>query len=62
MSIYKHVINQKSGPQNQPQITNESQTKVPVGIESSDDSYEYFSDKEEAEKHKKASKRSPKKL
>lgn len=61
MSIYKHVINQKSGSENQPQITNGSQTAVPVGIES-DDSYEYFSDKEEAEKHKRANKRSPKKL
>ncbi|XP_033215047.1 stomatin-like protein 2, mitochondrial [Belonocnema kinseyi] len=61
MSIYKHVINQKSGSENQSQITNGSQSTIPVGIES-DDSYEYFSDKEEAEKHKRANKRSPKKL
>ena len=62
MSIYKHVINQNPEPDNQKQISSGEETKVPVGIDASDDSYEYFSDKEEAEKHKRANKRTPKKL
>lgn len=57
------MINQKpQNPQNPTQITNGPESKVPVGIESSDDNYEYFSDKEEADKHKKKNERTPEKL
>lgn len=60
LTIYKHVINQKpQNPQNPTHITSGPESKVPVGIESSDDNYEYFSDKEEAEKHKKKNERTP---
>lgn len=45
----------------QKETDNQFQQAVPVGIDSTDDAYEYFSDEEEAKQHRK-NKKKPKAL
>ncbi|XP_058808837.1 stomatin-like protein 2, mitochondrial [Phymastichus coffea] len=62
MAIYKHVAtDQWSTPSPQAPMNIDKQQPVPHEIKASDDSYEYFSDKDEAESHKEKarSKQSP---
>lgn len=51
MSIYKHVLPQ-SDVKHEKESNSQFQKSVPIEIDTSDEVYEYFSDKEEAEKHK----------
>ncbi|EZA61319.1 Stomatin-like protein [Ooceraea biroi] len=53
MTIYKRIIPEESTNQKRRQITDDSHINSPVEVENSDETYEYFSDREEAEKHKK---------
>ncbi|XP_012275789.1 stomatin-like protein 2, mitochondrial [Orussus abietinus] len=57
MSIYKHILPRDTANDD---TSSHFPNKVPVGIETSDEVYEYFSDKEEAEKHRKMDKQAPK--
>lgn len=53
MAIYKHVAtDQWSTPQPQPPSDVSKPKHAPIEIEASDDAYEYFSDKDEAESHR----------
>ncbi|XP_043682180.1 stomatin-like protein 2, mitochondrial [Vespula pensylvanica] len=60
LSIYKHVMPQ-SELKDQKETDNQFQQAVSVDIDSTDEAYEYFSDKEEAEQHKR-NKKKPKAL
>ncbi|XP_076300469.1 stomatin like 2 isoform X2 [Lasioglossum baleicum] len=55
MTIYKQVVAQPNFSDDQPKLTDSSH----VNINDSDETFEYFSDKEEAEKHRKSGKRNP---
>ncbi|XP_015177004.1 PREDICTED: stomatin-like protein 2, mitochondrial [Polistes dominula] len=59
LAIYKHVMPQ-SELKESTKSDDQMQKSTPVSIDSSDEIYEYFSDKEEAEKHKR-NKKNPKK-
>ncbi|KAK2585563.1 hypothetical protein KPH14_010201 [Odynerus spinipes] len=61
MSIYKHVLPQTDLKHQKESVNNQFQRDVSVGIDTSDEIYEYFSDKEEAEKHNE-NKKKPKSL
>lgn len=56
MAIYKQVMPHNS---QQPKQVTSNQSNTPVQIEDSDEAFEYFSDKEEAEKHRKTEKQKP---
>lgn len=56
MAIYKHVTDQTNFSKS---LTKEN---VPLGINDPDECFEYFSDKEEAEKYRNSQKRDPKLL
>ncbi|KAI4482328.1 hypothetical protein M0804_008879 [Polistes exclamans] len=60
LAIYKHVMPQSELKESK-KLDDQMQKSTPVSIDSSDEVYEYFSDKEEAEKHKK-NKKKPKAL
>ncbi|KAH0952427.1 hypothetical protein HN011_011674 [Eciton burchellii] len=55
MAIYKQVMPE----QNKPRQITDNHINSSVQIEDSDETFEYFSDREEAEKHKKAGKQKP---
>lgn len=57
MAIYKQVMPGHNNAQTK-QITS-NQSNAPVQMEDSDEAFEYFSDKEEAEKHRKTEKQKP---
>lgn len=60
MAIYKQVMPEHSNNNAQTkQITNNHQSNASVQMENSDETFEYFSDKEEAEKHRKMEKQKP---
>lgn len=52
MAIYKQIIPKQDIHQERSQVT-DGHMNSPVQMEDSDETYEYFSDREEAEKHKK---------
>ncbi|XP_024939723.1 stomatin-like protein 2, mitochondrial [Cephus cinctus] len=62
MTIYKQVLprSENFSQEISPSTKTEPRSKVPLSIESSDDVFEYFSDKEEADKHRKTDKQNPK--
>ncbi|XP_076652042.1 stomatin like 2 [Halictus rubicundus] len=55
MTIYKQVVAQPNFSDDQPKLTDSSH----VNVNDSDETFEYFSDKEEAEKQRKSGKRNP---
>ncbi|XP_011882273.1 PREDICTED: stomatin-like protein 2, mitochondrial [Vollenhovia emeryi] len=58
MAIYKQVMPERSNNSEPKQVTS-NQSNASVQMEDSDEAYEYFSDKEEAEKHRKPEKQKP---
>lgn len=58
MAIYKQVMPGHNNIEQTKQVTS-NQSNAPVQMEDSDEAYEYFSDKEEAEKHRKTEKQKP---
>lgn len=60
MAIYKHVMpDHNVGKEEVKQVTDNHETSATVHAGSSNEMFEYFSDKEEAEKHKKTEKQNP---
>lgn len=63
MAIYKQVMPERNTDQEQvKQLTDDYETNDSIQLQNSDEAYEYFSDKEEAEKHRKKGKQKPKAL
>lgn len=60
MAVYKQVMSESTNINNEQikQVTSDS-LNSPVQMEESDETFEYFSDKEEAEKHRKTKKQKP---
>lgn len=58
MAIYKQVMPGQNNNEQTKQITS-SESNASVQTENSDEAFEYFSDKEEAEKHRKTKKQKP---
>lgn len=56
MAIYKQVMPKHNTNNEQTKVIDNQQSNAAIQMEDSDESYEYFSDKEEAEKHKKTEK------
>ncbi|XP_012539219.1 stomatin-like protein 2, mitochondrial [Monomorium pharaonis] len=59
MAIYKRVLPQEHSNNEQTKQIMSTQSNTSVRMEDSDEAYEYFSDKEEAEKHRKTEKQKP---
>lgn len=57
MAIYKQVMPKHDNEQTKQIMSNQSNASV--RMEDSDEAFEYFSDKEEAEKHRKMDKQKP---
>lgn len=58
MAIYKQVMPERNNNNEQKQVIDD-QSNASVQVAESDETLEYFSDKEEAEKHRKTKKQKP---
>lgn len=58
MAIYKQVMPEHNNNNEQKQVIDD-QSNASVQVAESDETLEYFSDKEEAEKHRKTKKQKP---
>jgi len=59
MTIYKQVMPEHNTNNEQIKQIIDDQSNAPIQTTESDETFEYFSDKEEAEKHRKTKKQKP---
>lgn len=59
MAIYKQVMPERNISKGQLKEVTDGQSNASVQMRETDEAFEYFSDKEEAEKHRKTDKQNP---